>query len=66
MNLLATWGETRVATEIEILEFSTPKSPKNAFSGILKYLFIYLLTLFEFGVNPSSCLHKETWLIEAK
>ena len=26
----------------------------------LVYLFIYLLTLFEFGVNPSSYLHKET------
>ena len=24
------------------------------------HLFIYLLTLFEFGVNPSSYLHKET------
>ena len=29
--------------------------PKNRF-----IYFIYLLTLFEFGVNPSSYLHKET------
>ena len=28
--------------------------------------YFILLTLFEFGVNPNSYLHKETWLIEAK
>ena len=47
-------------------------SPKKLHLGMKKttlqriYLFIYLSTLFEFGVNPSSYLHKETWLIEAK
>ena len=36
------------------------------FSFHLFIQFIYLLTLFSFGVNPSSYLHKETLLIEVK
>ena len=32
----------------------------DCFCHFIYLLFIYLLTLFEFGVNPSSYLHKET------
>ena len=38
MNPVSTWGGTMVATEEGILNFSTPKSPENAFSGIFTYL----------------------------
>ena len=38
MNPVSTWGGTIVTTEGGILDFSTPKSPENAFSGIFTYL----------------------------
>ena len=38
MNPVSTWGGTMVGTEGGILDFSTPKSPENAFSGIFTYL----------------------------
>ena len=38
MNTVSTGGGTIIATESEILDFSTPKSPENAFSGIFTYL----------------------------
>ena len=31
MKPVSTWGSTMVATKGEILDFSTPKSPENAF-----------------------------------
>ena len=37
MNPVSTGGGTMVATEGEILYFSTPKSPESAFSGIFTY-----------------------------
>ena len=38
MNPASIWGGTMVATEREVLDFSTPKSPEVAFSGIFTYL----------------------------
>ena len=38
MNTIFTWSGSMVATESEILDFSSPKSPENAFSGIFTYL----------------------------
>ena len=38
MKLVPTWGGTMVATEGGILDFSTPKSSENAFSGIFTHL----------------------------
>ena len=38
MNPVSTWVGIMVATEGEILDFSTPKSPENASSGIFMYL----------------------------
>ena len=38
MNPVSTWDGTMVATEGEVLNFSTPKSPENAFSGNFTYL----------------------------
>ena len=38
MNPASTWGGTMVANEREILDYSTPKTPENAFSGIFMYL----------------------------
>ena len=38
MNTVSTGGGTMIATEGEILDFSTTKSPENAFSGIFTYL----------------------------
>ena len=35
---VSTWRGTMVATEVEILDFSTPKTPENAFCGIFTYL----------------------------
>ena len=37
-DLLAEAGGTMVTTEGGIFDFSTPKSPENAFSGIFTYL----------------------------
>ena len=42
MNPVFTWGSTMVATQGEILDFSTRKSPENAFSGIFTYLKLVL------------------------
>ena len=38
MNTVSTWGGTMVTTEEEILDFSAPKGPENAFSKIFTYL----------------------------
>ena len=38
MNPVFTWGGTMVRREGGILDFSTPKSPENAFSGVFTYL----------------------------
>ena len=38
MKPVSIWGGTMVATEKEILDFTTPKSSENAFSGIFTYL----------------------------
>ena len=38
MNPVSTWGGTMVASDEGILDFSTPESPENAFSGIFTYL----------------------------
>ena len=38
MNPVSTRGGTMVATKGESLDFSTPKSPENAFSGIFTCL----------------------------
>ena len=42
MNTVSTGGGTMIATEGEILDFSTTKSPENAFSGIFTYLKLVL------------------------
>ena len=42
MNQVSTWGDTMVATEGQILDFSSPKNPENAFSGIFTYLKLVL------------------------
>ena len=50
MNPVSTSDGTMVATEGEILNFSTPKSPENAFSGNFTYLrlvrYIIILPFF--------------------
>ena len=38
MNPVSTWGGTMVATEGKILDFNTPKSRDNAFSGVFTHL----------------------------
>ena len=45
INLVSNYGDTRVAGEGKILDFSTPKSLENAFSGIFTYLKINLKIL---------------------
>ena len=50
MNLESTWGGTMVGIERETLDFSTPKSPENAFSGIftcLKLVWKYNFAIFQ-------------------
>ena len=49
MNPVSTWGGTMVATKGEILNFSTLKSPENAFSGIFTYL-ILVLKYYNFAI----------------
>ena len=51
MNSVSTWGGTMVATGEDNLDFSTPKSPENAFSRIFMYLNLvlkyYNFTIFQ-------------------
>ena len=55
MNPVSTGGGTMVATEGVILDFSTPKSSKNAFSGILtknQFKSIIILPFFSTFAKP--------------
>ena len=63
MNSMSTWGGFMVATKEKTLDFSTPESPENTFSGIFTYLVISLKIFFSIYFTKPTINHYKNMLL---